>query len=156
MTTLDTDNFLRLLGEELRETRKSRGLTVDKLRDTLQFEISSKTLGSYEQATRHCTVARLVELCMALDEPAHELLKRVCNQLPDTPMGPVIIDLHAILRTRLPELAPFRRWAQDRVDNHADVVTLDKEVLDEMATVCGLDGELFLRKIKTALISNTQ
>ena len=74
---IDTVAYQRVLGDEIRSLRKQRGWTRKELNKRLQTEISLQTLATYELGTRQCSVVRLVEICHALDVPAHEVLARV-------------------------------------------------------------------------------
>jgi transcriptional regulator with XRE-family HTH domain len=114
--TLSVDNsqvsvFASALGDELRRTRKQRGWSRKQLQDHLESRISIQTVATYESGRRQCSVARLVELCEAMDVYAHDLLARV-QQRAETDMSDrLVLDLERIVRDRQPELTPLRRWA---------------------------------------------
>src|SRR5256714_9428176 len=74
---IDSDLYQRVLGEELRKLRRRRGWTRKELNQHLQSDISLQTLATYELGTRQCSVVRLVELCMAMDERPQDLPGRV-------------------------------------------------------------------------------
>ena len=140
---LDTATYQRVLGDELRRLRKQRGWTRRDLNRRLQSDISLQTLATYELGTRQCSVVRLVEICIALDEVPHELLGRVHQRVfSDSPVGRIRLDLRKIVRDDQPELGPLRRWAKGKLTesngHHADV-SLDIAALERMAELCGVD-----------------
>ena len=62
----------RVLGDEIRQARKACGWTRKQLQAYLPTRISVQTLATYELGTRQCSVARLVELCDAMNVFAHD------------------------------------------------------------------------------------
>lgn len=154
---LDTGTYQRVLGDELRRLRKQRGWTRRDLNRRLQSDISLQTLATYELGTRQCSVVRLVEICLALDEVPHELLARVHQRVfSESPVGRIRIDLRQIVRDDQPSLVPLRRWAKGRLTeqngHHPPEVSLDIAALERMAELCGIETvELIarLRKICT-------
>lgn len=141
---LDTATYQRVLGDELRRLRKQRGWTRRDLNRRLQSDISLQTLATYELGTRQCSVVRLVEICLALDEVPHELLGRVHQRVfSDSPVGRIRLDLRKIVRDEQPELGPLRRWAKGRLaesnGHHPPDVSLDITALERMAELCGMD-----------------
>jgi transcriptional regulator with XRE-family HTH domain len=139
---IDGETYQRLLGDELRKLRKQRGWTRRTLAGHLKSGISLQTLATYELGTRQCSVVRLVEICLALDELPHDLIARVHERMfTDTP-GRIRIDLRRIVNDTQPELHPLRRWATDRMRRHnqphtADVY-LDHAALEQLAQLCGV------------------
>lgn len=141
---LDTATYQRVLGDELRRLRKKRGWTRRDLNRRLQSDISLQTLATYELGTRQCSVVRLVELCLALDEVPHELLARVHQRVfSDSPVGRIRIDLRKVVRDNQPELLPLRRWAKGKlteINGHqSPEVCLDISALERMAELCGVE-----------------
>jgi transcriptional regulator with XRE-family HTH domain len=65
---LDTATFQRVLGDELRRLRTQHGWTRRDLNARPQSDISPDALATYEQGIRQCSVVRLAEICLALDE----------------------------------------------------------------------------------------
>ena len=152
---LDTANYQRVLGDELRRLRKQRGWTRRDLNRRLQSDISLQTLATYELGTRQCSVVRLVEICIALDEVPHDLMARVHQRVfSDSPVGRIRLDLSKIVRDAQPELLPLRRWAQGRLAEHngspspADV-SLDISALERMAELCGLETVDLIARLRT-------
>ncbi len=152
---LDTANYQRVLGDELRRLRKQRGWTRRDLNRRLQSDISLQTLATYELGTRQCSVVRLVEICLALDEVPHELMARVHQRVfSDSPVGRIRIDLHKVVRDAQPELLPLRRWAKGRIaelnstPGPADV-SLDISALERMAELCGLETVELIARLRT-------
>lgn len=145
---LDAEEYQQVLGEELRELRNRRGWTRKELSERLDSEISQQTLATYELGTRHCSVVRLVELCLAMDEQPPELLARVQRRLFPQQPGGVRVRLQALAELADPEFAPLRRWSQGRLrqagtaadETAADVVLLDPHAIHWLAQLCGMDA----------------
>ncbi|MBB2934432.1 transcriptional regulator with XRE-family HTH domain [Amycolatopsis bartoniae] len=137
---IDSDLYQRVLGEELRKLRRRRGWTRKELNQHLQSDISLQTLATYELGTRQCSVVRLVELCLAMDELPQDLLARVHRRVFTDEPGKVRLDLPHVVADRRPELLPLRRWAEDRLRQPGAPreVQLDKPAIDRMAELCGL------------------
>jgi transcriptional regulator with XRE-family HTH domain len=140
---IDTAAYQRVLGDELRSLRKQRGWTRKELNRRLQSDISLQTLATYELGTRQCSVVRLVEICVALGVPAHQVLARVHERVfGDTPAGHLAVDLAAVVADGRPQLLPLRRWAQGRLaqlaPGQAAEVHLDLPALEYMAQLCQL------------------
>ena len=150
---IDSDVYQRVLGEELRKLRRRRGWTRKELNQHLQSDISLQTLATYELGTRQCSVVRLVELCLAMDELPQDLLGRVHRRVFADEPGKVRLDLAAIVADREPELLPLRRWAADRLRQPGTPreVQLDQPAVERMAELCGIPaGDLLARLGKLA------
>lgn len=150
---IDTVAYQRVLGDEIRSLRKQRGWTRKELNKRLQTEISLQTLATYELGTRQCSVVRLVEICAALDIPAHQVLARVHERMfGDVPAGHLTLNLIAIVADDRPELTPLRRWAKGRLHQlplgHAPSVHLDLPALDYMAQLCQLSTVELIRTLR--------
>ncbi|SDP21983.1 Helix-turn-helix domain-containing protein [Lentzea jiangxiensis] len=150
---IDTAAYQRVLGDEIRTLRKRRGWTRKELNRRLQTEISLQTLATYELGTRQCSVVRLVEICHALDVPAHEVLARVHERFfGDTPAGYLALNLAAVAATDDSRLIPLRRWAAGRL--HAlppgvsPEVHLDLPALENMAQLCQLPAVELIRILR--------
>lgn len=152
---LDTATYQRVLGDELRRLRKQRGWTRRDLNRRLQSDISLQTLATYELGTRQCSVVRLVEICLALDEVPHELMARVHQRVfSDSPVGRIRVDLRKVVRDTQPELLPLRRWAKGRLaelnGTHGSAdVNLDISALERMAELCGLETVDLISRLRT-------
>ncbi|SMD19519.1 helix-turn-helix domain-containing protein [Lentzea albidocapillata] len=138
---IDTVAYQRVLGDEIRSLRKQRGWTRKELNKRLQTEISLQTLATYELGTRQCSVVRLVEICHALDVPAHEVLARVHERFfGDTPAGHLTLSLTGIAATDNPRILPLKRWAAGRLhalpSGATPDVHLDLPALENMAQLC--------------------
>nr|WP_202507324.1 helix-turn-helix transcriptional regulator [Amycolatopsis rubida] len=103
------------MGDELRKLRRGRGWTRKELNAHLQSEISLQTLATYELGTRQCSVVRLVELCVAMDELPQDLLAKVHSRVFTEEPGRVRVDLRRVVAEAGPELTPLRRWAEGRL-----------------------------------------
>ena len=151
---IDTAAYQRVLGDEIRSLRKQRGWTRKELNKRLQTEISLQTLATYELGTRQCSVVRLVEICHALDVPAHEVLARVHERFfGDAPAGHLTLNLAAVAATDNPRLVPLRRWAAGRLHvlppGASPEVHLDLPALENMAQLCQLPTVELIRILRT-------
>ncbi|GAA1203578.1 helix-turn-helix transcriptional regulator [Prauserella alba] len=145
---IDADAFQRVLGEELRKLRKQRGWTRKELNERLQSDISLQTLATYELGTRHCSVVRLVELCMALGEPPQDLLARVHRRVFGDDPGQVRVNLAGVVADDSPGLSPLRRWAEDRLkQSNSPEIQLDRSALERMAELCRMPTTQLLAKL---------
>lgn len=139
---IDAETYQRILGDELRSLRRKRGWTRKELNQHLQSEISLQTLATYELGTRHCSVVRLVELCLAMDELPQDLLAKVHRRVFVNEPGRVRVDLRAVIEDGQPELLPLRRWAEDRlkqsIHSGPAEVNLDFAALERMGELCGI------------------
>ncbi|MET7993554.1 MULTISPECIES: helix-turn-helix domain-containing protein [unclassified Amycolatopsis] len=162
---IDAEHYQRILGDELRKLRRRRGWTRKELNTHLQSEISLQTLATYELGTRQCSVVRLVELCVAMDELPQDLLAKVHRRVFVEEPGRVRVDLRRVVAEASPELLPLRRWAEDRlrrgdpgagattVSSGPAEVSLDLAALERMAELCDLqvvDLISHLRKLAPA------
>ncbi|MET9227427.1 helix-turn-helix transcriptional regulator [Lentzea sp. NPDC003310] len=150
---IDTAAYQRVLGDEIRSLRKQRGWTRKELNKRLQTEISLQTLATYELGTRQCSVVRLVEICHALDVPAHEVLARVHERFfGDTPAGHLTLSLAAIAATDNPRILPLKRWAAGRLHalppGASPEVHLDLAALENMAQLCQLQPVELIRILR--------
>ncbi|MBB4688893.1 transcriptional regulator with XRE-family HTH domain [Amycolatopsis jiangsuensis] len=112
---IDAEHYQRVLGDELRKLRRGRGWTRKELNQHLQSEISLQTLATYELGTRQCSVVRLVELCVAMDELPQDLLAKVHRRVFVEEPGRIRVDLRRVITEAGPELNPLRRWAEGRL-----------------------------------------
>jgi transcriptional regulator with XRE-family HTH domain len=150
---IDSEFYQRVLGEELRKLRRRRGWTRKELNQHLQSDISLQTLATYELGTRQCSVVRLVELCLAMEELPQDLLARVHRRVFTDEPGKVRLDLVQVVADQQPELLSLRRWAEDRLRQPGTPreVQLDQPALERMAELCGLTrGELMDRLAEIA------
>ena len=138
---IDAEEYQRVLGDELRKLRRSRGWTRKELNQHLQSEISLQTLATYELGTRQCSVVRLVELCVAMGELPQDLLAKVHRRVFVDEPGRVRVDLRKVVADSSADLLPLRRWAEDRLrraGEHSGEVALDLPALERMAELCRL------------------
>ncbi|MFC4004793.1 helix-turn-helix transcriptional regulator [Prauserella oleivorans] len=146
---IDGDAYQRALGDELRKLRKRRGWTRRDLNERLQSEISLQTLATYELGTRQCSVVRLVELCLAMDELPHQLLARVHRRVFGDEPGQVRVNLALVAADDSPDLGPLRRWAAGMLEQtSAREVQLDHAALERMAELCGVDTQELVARLR--------
>ncbi len=158
---LDSEHYQRLLGNELRTLRKSRGWTRKQLNARLQSTISLQTLATYEHGTRQCSVVRFAEICLALGEKPHDVLARVDRRVFTTAADEIRVDLSKIAESTEPTLAPLRRWAADRLREtdaaSGSEITLTTAAVERMAELCGTTSvELlsYLRELSGRRVGN--
>lgn len=151
---LDAGAYQRILGEELRGLRERRGLTRRDLRHRLQSDLSLQTIATYELGTRQCSVVRLVELCLALDETPDRLLERVAERYfagAATP-GRIRVDLRKVVQADHHDLVPFQRWAAGKLAEgdgaRPGEVNLDIGALERLAELCGLETAELIARIR--------
>jgi transcriptional regulator with XRE-family HTH domain len=139
---IDAETYQRILGDELRKLRRERGWTRKELNQHLQSEISLQTLATYELGTRQCSVVRLVELCVAMDELPQDLLAKVHRRVFVDEPGRVRVDLRKVIADDQPELQSLRKWAAGRLaqdtGSSAYEVQFDLPALERMAELCDI------------------
>ncbi len=149
---LDSEHYQRVLGNELRMLRKSRGWTRKQLNARLQSTISLQTLATYEHGTRQCSVVRFAEICLALGEKPHDVLARVDRRLFTSAAEEIRIDLAKIAESAEPTLAPLRRWAADRLRESdpasGSEITLTTAAVERMAELCGTTSVELLNHLR--------
>lgn len=128
----------KVLGQELRLARETRGWSRSELARKLPSGIGDRTLLSYEHGIRTLSVARLVEISRALGVPASEILDHTLEKARDLRAFSIKVDLRRILRDERAEFEPVRLWAQNRLkdDPNAEVL-LAPVTVREMAAVFG-------------------
>ena len=151
--TFDAAVYQRILGDELRLLRRRRGWTRKDLQRQLASGISVQTLATYELGSRQCSVVRLAELCLVMDELPQHLIARVHQRVVVDGPGHVRMNLRSLATLVEPHLVPLRRWAEDRLrqPGASEDVQLDLAALCRMAELCDLQSaELvaFLRDLR--------
>lgn len=146
---IDAETYQRVLGEELRKLRTNRGWTRKELNERLQSGISLQTLATYELGTRQCSVIRLVELCLAMDELPQNLLGRVHSRLFAEHPGQLTVDLTDVVADEQPELLPLRRWARGRLAaGGSPDVQFDQTTLEQLASLCDLGTDELVMRLR--------
>jgi transcriptional regulator with XRE-family HTH domain len=132
--------FLRALGIELRTARKARGWTRKQLLSRLAFGISSQTLATWELATRHITVGRLLELTDTLGVHLFDILTPALAAIAEDSADAITVDLDRVARTRTAMLQPLSRWARERLvadpDHRPIIVVIGPDALPWLAVLC--------------------
>ncbi|OXM60012.1 helix-turn-helix domain-containing protein [Amycolatopsis vastitatis] len=138
---VDADVYQRILGEELRMLRRRCGWTRKDLQRQLPSGISVQTLATYELGSRQCSVVRLVELCLAMDELPQHLIARVHQRVVVDEPGHIRVNLRSLAALVEPHLEPLRRWAEDRLrqPGSGEEIRLELGALYRMAELCDLD-----------------
>lgn len=134
-----SDHRMRVLGDELRGLRLSRGHTRGTLVRRLPADITAQTLASYELGARHCTVQRLFDICDVLGVSAADVLGRVLHRLqPGVATTGLTIDLLALAQSTSVQLRPLRRWAITRLHQRPDIprITLTGESVGLIGLLC--------------------
>lgn len=160
-TALDSDRiraFLRALGDELRQARKRRGWFRRDLQARLSSAVSLQTIATYELGTRHCTVARLLDLADALEVSMCDVLSPALERIADEEdlPGTLTVDLALVALTRSGQLEPLRRWAQIRLQSIPDRqpanVRLEPAALEWLAILCGIDKAEVVRQLRSCVL----
>lgn len=128
----------KVLGQELRVARESRGWSRTELVGKLPSGIGDRTLLSYEHGIRTLSVTRFIEICRALGVAASEILDRTLEKARDLRAFSLKINLEAILRDDRDEFEPVRRWAAARLrEDPTSEVLLAPVAVRELAIVFG-------------------
>jgi transcriptional regulator with XRE-family HTH domain len=128
----------KVLGQELRVARESRGWSRTELVGKLPSGIGDRTLLSYEHGIRTLSVARFIEICRALGVAASEILDRTLEKARDLRAFSLKVDLRAVLRDDRAELEPVRQWATNRLrEDPTSEVLLAPVAVRELAVVFG-------------------
>ncbi|WP_410595562.1 helix-turn-helix domain-containing protein [Amycolatopsis sp. lyj-23] len=142
MANIDNALYRRILGDEIRRTRRRPGWTREELRARMGGTLSLQTLATYELGTRHCSLIRFVEICMALGEPPSDVLARTHRRVTPDPADGLLVHLNAIVRDAPPTLEPLRRWAQNRLAcsgiPSGEEEILSGAALEHLARLCGM------------------
>ena len=138
--------FARVLGQELRTARETKGWTRIQLVEQLPSGIGDRTLLTYEHGIRQLTVTRFVEICRTLGVAASEILDRAQEKARDLRAFPVRVSLTAVLRDQRDELEPIRFWAQRRIeDSPSNEILLSPTVVRELAAALGFSHAALAR-----------
>ena len=131
--------FSRILGQEIRRARETRGWTRVQLVEQLPSGIGDRTLLSYEQGIRHLSVIRFVEISRALGVAASDLLARAQEKARDLRAFSLRVNLRAVLRDQRDGFESVRRWARYRLKGDPSTeVLLAPMTIREMAVALDL------------------
>jgi transcriptional regulator with XRE-family HTH domain len=135
--------FARILGQEIRRVRVSRGWSRTQLVERLRSGIGERALLSYEYGYRYITVVRLVEICRVLDIASSEVLRRASEKASDLRAFSLKVSLDAVIRDKQDGFEPVRLWAKNRLeeDNSSSEVLLAPVTVREMAAVLGFSHD---------------
>lgn len=141
----------KALGEEIRHARQELGLSQAQLVELMPSKLHPKTLASYEQGARECTVARFCEITRALNESATDLLERALMRTEvDLQTADIRVDIQALVERTRPEVRTVRDWPKERLVAYhwakarlaaypgAKIVRLSGDMLREMAVIFGI------------------
>jgi transcriptional regulator with XRE-family HTH domain len=130
----------KAIGEQLRRVREDVGWSQSELAARIPSGLHVKTLATYEQGVRQCSVVRLVEICRTLGVAAPDLLGLALQHAEiDLQTVGLQVDLHAVVRDTRGELRPLRKWARNRlaINPASGIARLDQNVVQEMAAFAG-------------------
>lgn len=139
------------IGKEIRRTRAALGWTRGDLVARMDSDCHVQTVAGYEQGNRHCTVARLVELCRAMDVDAAALFALALQraELVDS-NADLRVDLRRMVDVGEGELGALWRWATNRATentDHEDVATVSRVSVPEMAACLGMTPNEVIRTL---------
>ena len=141
----------RALGEELQRARRQVGWTRAQLVQRMPSAIHIRTLATYEQGVRQCTVARLVEICHTLGVAATDVLGLALQRAEiDLQSIGLQIDLREVVRDDQAELESLREWANKRLADDPEgsgVIRLNRAVIGEMAILLGYTRSELVRHL---------
>jgi transcriptional regulator with XRE-family HTH domain len=143
--------FTRALGEELRRTRERAGWSQSDLVARMPSHLHVKTLATYEQGIRQCTVVRLLEICWATGACAPDVLARAMLHTDiDLQTTDLYVELYALVLDTRTELRPLRRWARNRLAHNPVSTTarLDGSALQEIAAALGVELSTLIRQLE--------
>jgi transcriptional regulator with XRE-family HTH domain len=157
----------RALGEILRDTRGSRGLSLRAVETESGGRFRPSTVAGYERGDRMLSVERFCELAAFYRSAPEELLTRALDLQSSGTRRSVTIDLVRLGRVereparlgQVPEdpvriLAGFVHEVRTRRDDLlSDVITLRSGDLDALAVGSGLSLASFLRALRPALLA---
>jgi transcriptional regulator with XRE-family HTH domain len=129
----------RAIGEELRRAREATGWSRLQLVSRLPSGIGDRTLLSYEHGTRHLTVLRFIEICLALGFAAPTLLNQALQRARIHLQNLVLlVDLRYLLNDRNERFRPMHQWARNKLNENPDgIVELPPSSVRELATFVG-------------------
>jgi transcriptional regulator with XRE-family HTH domain len=144
--------FTRALGEELRRARERVGWSQTELVARMPSRLHVKTLATYEQGIRQCTVVRLLEICRTLGVRAPDVLGRAMlhAEIDVRTSSGLDVDLDAVLRETRAEFRPLRRWARHRLTTHpvSGLARLHGDTIHEMAALIGTSVDDLVRQLE--------
>jgi transcriptional regulator with XRE-family HTH domain len=144
---------MRAVGAELRWARENIPWTRSELVSRLPSEIHVQTLATYERGTRQLSLGRFVEICQTMGISAPEVLGAALQRAEiGLQASGVRVDLHAVLSDKRTDLGTLRRWARNRVESDpqgSGIAHLDWALVQEMATVFGIDRSEFVKLLAT-------
>lgn len=149
---VDPELFQRTLGDELRTLRKGHGWTRKDLHGRLLCDPSLQTLATYELGTRHMSVWRLFELCIAMDDLPEDVLARVRRRILGDPADTLRARLADLAAADDPALAPIADWAAHALrtaDSDADI-RLGGAAVELMAELCALTPDGLVARLRHA------
>lgn len=126
----------RALGQELQLVRETRGWSRAEMVARLPFDISRRTLNSYELGDSYHSVVRLVEMCRLLRVYAPDVLGMALQRAEIKPRY-VYVEVRQVLRA---DHERVRQWAENRYsgDPGTEIVRLTPETIREMAALADM------------------
>jgi transcriptional regulator with XRE-family HTH domain len=141
----EQSRFQREVGERLRAIRAQQGLTLQEVEERSGGRWKAVVVGSYERGDRAVSVSKLAGLATFYDVPITELLPEEGPPSSAAPARRVVLDLTTLQEGDQGPVGVVARYARriqvDRGDYNGRVLTLRRDDLQAMATVCGLGVE---------------
>jgi transcriptional regulator with XRE-family HTH domain len=134
--------FTRALGEVLRRARESAGWSQAELAARMPSGLHVKTLATYEQGVRQCTVMRLREICTALAVSTSDVLARAeLHAQVDLQTAEVWVNLHHV--DRHARARQLRQWARSLLDLRpvSGIAHIDGDGLVQLAASFGMTAQ---------------
>jgi transcriptional regulator with XRE-family HTH domain len=134
----------RAIGMEIRSAREARSLSRQQLASLLPYDISVRTLLSYEHGLRNLSVVRLIEIGQVLGVDARIILARSLQRAQLDPMKlALVVDLNKMIKDESPAYRPMRQWARNTLNEKTNngVVDMPPNVVRHLAHCIGYKHE---------------
>lgn len=149
------DQFVRVLGEVLRDARQQRGLTLRQATERSEGRFKPSVIGGYERGERSLSLARFCELATFYGIPADRLLARVLERLDPGARRETVLDLGRLERVQDEAgdaVTGFvRQVKQERGDRAEEIITLRAGDLEQVALASGISLDRLLEALEPIL-----
>lgn len=146
-------SFARLLGEELRNIRLQKGLSLKKVEDESNGRFKASILGSYERGQRSISVQRLAELASFFGVPVEDVLMKARERGATLPqVKPISINLNKLRTLEADEKSSIESYIAfiqaQRGDFNEHIITLRNDDRQVLANVLGTSPALVAERME--------
>lgn len=143
----------RLLGEELRDVRLRKGLSLKRVEEQSGGLFKASILGSYERGQRSISVQRLAELANFYGAPIEDILTKAREKgAIVAPVRPICVNLEKLKTATLPEKASLISYIafiqSQRGDEQDRVIVLRNDDRQILANVLGTSPALVVERMQ--------